>query len=301
MEYLGLSIKNKALKPTYCTASLKFNNHSLDGNILSIIIAYQYFQKTNDIQFLKIYYKKILKVLKFLLRNEDDDGLLIEGSCNGWMDTIKKRGKVLYTNVLYYEALTNLSFLGKIMGDKKLLSFIKNKSLELGNNINKMFWNGAYYIDYIYKKEGGNFFSTDGNVLAIIFKIADKEKGVLIEDFILKNSLNKFPLKTNFPSYPLRKMALRRFVSGMAYSQNNYASWLWLGCFNTLAQFQLGLKKEALIDFEKIARTIAKHKDIYETYTPSCAPYKGPFMGPISCFAWNAGLFLMLAKRVENL
>ena len=62
--------------------------------------------------------------------------------------------------------------------DKRFEETCKNRDL-LKLQINEKFWNGQYFSDWIHKGKVNNYFSTDGNLLAILWGIADKKQSKL--------------------------------------------------------------------------------------------------------------------------
>jgi len=69
--------------------------------------------------------------------------------------------------------------------------------------INELFWQGAHYIDYIDNENTANYFSSDGNMLAILWGIADKEKGEKIEECLHVYDMDSpIPTQCVHPKYP---------------------------------------------------------------------------------------------------
>ena len=60
---------------------------------------------------------------------------------------------------------------------------------EIKKQINALFWTGNYYVDWIHKKPH-NYLCTDGNVLAIIFDVADEAQSIAIQ-----NQMKEFQMK----------------------------------------------------------------------------------------------------------
>ena len=127
-----------------------------DSEILFVLGVMKYVLKTNDQQFFNDHRKKIKKALSYVEDHLMKDGLAIGGD---WRDTrLDLDDKFLLTNNCFlYEAYL-------LLGEK-------NKADSVKENINKKFWNGKYYRDYL----GVNNFDTLGNALAILFGIAPSE------------------------------------------------------------------------------------------------------------------------------
>ncbi len=129
------------------------------------------------------------KAVKWLMGHDDQDLLLEEKGYSTWQYNVKKKGKALYPNVCYSHSLFCLSELFGALGTKNKEKEYKKPSEEVTKKLDKTFWNGEDYNDWIDEKIH-KVFSTDGNVPAIMWNIADIEKGKRIE-----NSLDRFGIK----------------------------------------------------------------------------------------------------------
>lgn len=103
------------------------------------------------------------------LQKYERNYFLHEGIFANWADVIVKTGTVLYTNVLYAEALKNFSEICALSNKSDLSEAYKQKYILLKEKINGDFWNGDYYIDWINEGKKYNYFSTDGNILAMLY------------------------------------------------------------------------------------------------------------------------------------
>ncbi|MGF3555306.1 MAG: trehalase family glycosidase, partial [Thermoplasmatota archaeon] len=137
------------------------------------------------------------------LYNKNDWGFVREDAYCSWADSIKKQGFVLYTNALYYKALLDFSEINAILNKKQEAKNYYEKAIELKKRINKCFWKNkkGFYSDFL--PEGKNYFLTEGNLLAILFDIADLERSKKIIRYIDNKKINSpVPSKTNHPKYP---------------------------------------------------------------------------------------------------
>ncbi len=296
LKYLGIKIKRKSIQPKYAGAYIF---PALDPNILFVIVCHRYFKKSGDLDFLKTNFEKIFQALQWLEKFEAD-GFLQEKIFANWMDVIVKRGAVLYTNVLYFDALNAFAKICVSLNKKELSDKYSARAEKLKKIINEKFWNGKYYIDWMDGNKKYDYFSTDGNVFAIYFEVSDAEKTKKIIARIEKDKLDEIPMKTNFPNYPWWRVALRMYLIGTSGYQNNYASWLWLGCIYAIALKNSGYNQEANKIEDKITKKIEEFQKVYEIYTPDGAPYRGWFWKSAATFAWSSGLYLWMNKILEN-
>jgi len=296
LNYLRIKIRRKYLKPIYRGA---YVYRALDPNILFVVTCYKYIKKSNDLDFLRKNFDAISRAVEWLKRYEKEK-LLQEGIFANWMDVIIKTGAVLYSNVLYAEALNNFSEICGLLDKTDMAADYLKKHQSLKEKINKEFWNGGYYIDWISKNKKYDYLATDGNVLAMLFGISNQEQNKKIISHIEDFGLDKIPLKTNYPSYPWWRAALRLYIVGIPGYQNNFASWLWLGCCYAVALDKNGFKEKAEIIYQKVSSKIEEYGGVYEMYTPDGAPYMGWFWKGAASFAWSAGLYLWMSKILNK-
>jgi len=290
LEYAGLKIKRKELKPKYAGA---YVFPALDPNLLFVVACHKYFEKTSDAEFLRRNFESITKAMRWLDKFENDS-FLHEHIFANWMDVIVKRGAVLYSNVLYFAALEACGKICAVLDKKEESDTYADKAQNLKDKINAKFWNGEYYIDWINGGKKYDYFSTSGNIMAILFSLASKERADGIMRMIQEHNLDLIPLRTNFPSYPWWRVALRMYLIGTPGYQNNYASWLWLGCVYAVALKNNGYEEEARKIKNKITRKIEEFQKVYEIYAPDGQPYRGWFWKSAATFAWSSGLYLWL-------
>lgn len=293
----GWRIKGR-LRPRYIED--KVQSYPRDQNSLFIISALEYVKRAKDYGFLKKYFKNFEMVLKWNFSNDPDKDLLMEESFYAtWADSLRKRGKVLYTNVLNYKATLDFSGMCRILNKKEKQKEYYEIAQKIKRKINEIFWNGEYYIDWTdWKRE--NFFSADGNILAILYGVADKNKAKSIMRFIKKHKLEDFTLRTNFPKYGFWKIALSVRLGGVP-DYHNGMRWLWLGCIDVLAKLKIGMKKEARSLLTKIAEKICEYDMVYEVYEKDGRPIYRFIYKSEAPFAWSSALYILAYEKLKNL
>ena len=78
-----------------------------DSNSLCLILAEKYLKESHDLTFISTYFDQLKRIVDWNFAKEQDpdqDGLIEQGPYACWMDSLKKRGKVMYTNVLHFKA-----------------------------------------------------------------------------------------------------------------------------------------------------------------------------------------------------
>ena len=277
----------------------EFLSTSFDPTSLFIMAVWQYYRHTLDKDFLKKSFKAVYHAITWNQVNDiDGDGLIEAPVLSDWMDSILKKGDLLNINVIHQKALDNFASICRVLGKEKEAQNFENLSRKSKSRINEIFWNGSYYVDWIDKGKVGGF-SSDGNVLAILFGIADEKQSLAILETIEEYKLDKeTPLKTVYPLYQSKQIAFHYRLFGLAGYHNKYI-WLWLACLNALNKFRLGKKTEAFDDLEKIAKIIVKYKVVYEIYTDKGEPVETLFYSSERPFAWNAACFIYAVKSME--
>src|SRR5574339_198282 len=101
-SYLGREQPNEMpLKPKYLSGH---GAPSLDGQSLLVIAALAYVQETGNSAFLENHWDELKAAMRWLenyRRGPEEDPLLHQGAFADWADSIARRGRVLYTNVVY--------------------------------------------------------------------------------------------------------------------------------------------------------------------------------------------------------
>lgn len=286
---VGIVLKKKKRYPLY---SFDFNNKTtLDQNSLLIILSYEYYKKTGD----KIFLSKNLDLLKKImdwnfLNDKDDDLLIEEEGLSNWADSVRKKGKVLYTNVCHCHAL-------KCMYELSKTKTYLDKYEKVKKKINELFWSGEHYIDWIDEKKQYNYFSTDGNILAVLWDIADKEKSNHIEEASHVFEVHDVPSECVHPRYPKKHISLPLKLIGLG-DYHNGLSWMWLGCISAVAKKKVRREKDAKELIKKIEQIILKHNSVYEVYDNKGNPVKRLFYKSEFPFAWSAGLFVYAYNKI---
>ncbi len=296
LAYFGITPKKRV--PIYTIDKSKFP--PVTQNSLFIVAFLEYIMKTNDLEYLKNNIQKVEKILLWNFINDKDNDLLVEENeyCN-WADSIKKKGKVLYTNVCHCHALNCMSDLFKIAGDKKKQAYYLEKHNEVKGKINELFWSGEHYIDWIDEGRHYNYFSTDGNILAILWDVADKEKAIRIEEASHIFDINDVPSACVHPFYPMKLVSPELRLIGLG-DYHNGVSWLWLGCINALAKDKIGMKKEAVEILNKMSDIIIKENGVYEIYENNRSPVNRLIYKAEYPFAWSSGLFVYAIKKIKS-
>lgn len=324
--YFKVRVKRKNPRPIY-TSPIKFL-FSFDDNLLFVIAFCKYIEVTQDTEFAKKYFPIVEKALTFYKKKSlIQSDLLYEKGLANWQDTIFKRGYVLYTNALWYEAVrrfeeikqkdqlvTNCHFdrsgvpmsganrdgaewRNPCRGVRKDLEI--PSSQQIRKQIQQKFWisQKEYFADSVSRKsKKQEYFDLAGNVLTLLFGIAEKEQvdKVLDKIMTLKSKEEKLH-RLNDPLYPWWKISPAAYFVGIRDYQNGI-SWSWIEALTMVVLFKyrrIDQGEENLKDFSEV---ILKNGHVHETYYPDGRPYDHRFWKSAVPFAWGAGLMLWAVK-----
>jgi len=286
--------KNIENKPTY--ASDAVGSVTVDQNSLAVIAAHDYWQTTQDHNFRESHLDRLINLVEWNL-DQGLDYAMIQPPHSDWVDSLAKRGKVLYTNALHFHSLNCLT---------KLIDFTGNggkyeiASDCLKGEINKDFWNRNFYTDWIDtngKRNGG--FDTAGNMLAIVYGLADEKRVNQILDYMTESTdiLNYVPclsndidLPKNLVAWHLKPIGLRDYHIRMP--------WSWLSPVAAVAMQQASRDEPAKEIINSMGDKIIEHNDVYEVYERDGTPLNRSFYKSEQPFAWASGLFIWACHEI---
>ncbi len=271
----------------------------IDSTALYVVSLTAYLRKTQDKEFAAKMFLSSKKAVEFLLtKDRNNDSLIEERVFANWAETVLKFGRVLYTNCCFYKALKDFSFVCEMLGKQGLQARFERLAHQTKDRINQSFWEGNYYIDWIDFRRH-DFFSTDGNLLAIDFGIADKAQSQMILNKIKQHRMNRIPLKTNWPLYPLWRIP-PTLLPLLEYNYHNGFNWPWLGCLNAIALHKVGWKQEAKQTLKSVASLINQNGIVHEVFDDKGKPVNGLFLKSERPFAWNAGFFIRAVNEING-
>jgi glycogen debranching enzyme len=267
---------------------------SIDSSLWFIIGEHIYKKRFGDNVF-KDHEKQIEKAAEWLsYQDMGEDGMIEQLPTTDWQDAFPhKYGHCINTQALYYKVLKLLKKDRKAEELKKKVNEDKEDSL----------WNGEFYYAWRWKnhnkyREIGEWFDSLGNLLAIVFGLADEDKSERILKYIEKNKINfPFPVKAIYP--PIKKGSKDwrdYFMDCDAKNEWHYLNggiWGFIGGFYVLALIKQGKIKEAEKQLEKLAKHELKG-NFPEWTNPKTRESHGKLQ------AWSAGMYILAYKSFKN-
>ncbi len=272
---------------------------SIDSSLWYIIGMYSYSKRYNDKSLLRKYKKNINKALLWVDYQDSGKDMLPEQQpTTDWQDAFPhKYGHVLNTQALYYAALKLL----KRSKAKKIKNLINGKIRKDLDFFNHKY---GFYLPWIWKSHDGireeaHWFDSLGNLLMIVFDVADKPKGKKILEYIEKHKINKpYPVKALYP--PLRKGTkqwkryFEKCEAKLPYHYLNGGIWPYIGGFYILALIKYKKFKEAEKELKKLAESCLKGKTFPEWLDGKTGKPYGKYQ------AWDAGMYILAYESLKK-
>jgi glycogen debranching enzyme len=266
---------------------VKADFESIDSSLWFIMGEYVYKKRYGDELFSK-HQKNIEKALVWLsYQDMEEDDLLEQLPTTDWQDAFPhKYGHTINTQALYYQVLG----LARKLEKQKRLKFNLEKTKD------KKLWNGDFYYAYRWKnhnkyKELGDWFDSLGNLLVIVFGLADNEKSNKIINYIWDKRIDlPYPVKSIFPPIDKGSRYWEDYYmdceAGKPFHYLNAGIWPYIGGFYILALIKLRKFKEAERALEKLAEEVLKG-NFPEWIDPTNKKMHGKLQ------AWDAGMYIL--------
>ena len=286
------------LKPKYLSGH---GAPSLDGQALLIIAALAYTQETGNISFLEDHWdglKAAMRWLESYRRGPEEDALLHQGAFADWADSIARRGRVLYTNVVYWKALSEMAIAATRLNlQQESVSYFVRAERVL-RAINRFFWRSD--LGYFVTSDELTQLSSDGNLLAIAWGLAKPEQAKSILKVMEEAKMAEpVPTRVTYPSYPRQLIALENLLGGMA-TYHTSASWLWIGAWHIIALVRTSQMEEAQKLVSRMLEVIVRDRQVHEVHALNGRPLSSIWYTPEAPLTWNAGMVIYACQIFES-
>lgn len=285
------------LKPKYSSGH---GGPSLDGQALLVIAALAYTQESGNHEFLKDDWGKLRAAIGWLgnYRKGDDDPLLHQGVFADWADSIARHGRVLYTNVVYWKALSEMAIAANQLNLHEEAVEYFDQAENVLRAINRHFWRED--LGYFITSDDLLHLSSDGNLLAIAWGLAKPEQAQSILKVMERARMAEpVPTRVTYPSYPRHLIALENLLGGVA-NYHTDASWLWIGAWHVIALVKSGQMEAAQIVLSRILNVILQDRQVHEVHGPNGKPLSSMWYTAEAPLTWNAGMILYACYVFEN-
>ncbi len=276
---------------------------SIDSSLWFIIAHYIYRERYKDFSFFRKNQKKIKKAITWLAyQNMGEDEMLEQLPTTDWQDAFPHRyGHTINSQALWYHVLN-------LIKDKKLAGKLKKKVNESKDD---KLWNGNFYLPWRWKnhnkyQERGEWFDTLGNLLAIIFNLAEKNQSEKILSYIKKNGIAKpFPMKAIYPPIKRGSKDWQDYFldaeSGKSWHYLNAGIWTYIGGFYVCALVKMKKFKEAERQLQKLAEANMKNDGNFAEWLHGQTGEIGKSQaGEESYQGWNAAMYIVAHESVKK-
>lgn len=275
---------------------------TVDSTLWFIIGQYEFASRFKDNSLLNKNKRQIEKAFFWLeCQDTGEDGLPEQQPTSDWQDAFPHRyGHTINTQALYYHALT---LAGKNKQAKKLKETINCDP-------DKGLWNGRFYFAYKWKNhnkypETGDWFDTLGNLLAIVFGLAEDWQAEEILCYIKQNKINQpFPIKCLYP--PIKKGSKNWYDyfydcgADKPYYYLNGGIWPYIGGFYIAALVKMKRFDEAEKQLEKLAEAnLQGNGSFWEWLDGKTGLPEKEKTRVCKNQAWSAGAYVYAYKSVQ--
>ena len=286
------------LKPKYISGH---GAPSLDGQGLIVIAALAYTQEIGDVRFLESHWDQLQAAMRWLegyRKLASEDPLLYQGAFADWADSIARHGRVLYTNVVYWKALSEMAIAATRLNLHEEAAEYSEQAQNVLRAINAHFWRPD--LGYFVTSEELSQLSSDGNLLAIAWDLATREQAESILGVMEKARMAEpVPTRVTYPSYPRHLIALENLLGGVA-NYHTDASWLWIGAWHVIALVKTGHMEAAQTLVSRILNVIVQDRQVNEVHGPNGKPLSSMWYTAEAPLTWNAGMILYACHIYEN-
>ena len=278
---------------------------SIDSTLWYIIGHYVYQEKYKDSSLINKYKNNIAKSFQWLeYQDTGEDEMPEQQPTSDWFDAFPHRyGHTINTQALYYKTLK----LSRKNKQAKKLKQVVNKNKDDALWDNKL----RFYLPYRWKnhgqyKEEGDWFDSLGNLLAIIFELADKNQSEKILQYIEKNSINKpYPIKCIYPPINSKSKYWYDYFKDCEakekYHYSNAGIWTYIGAFYVLALIKMKKFKEAKIQLKKLAEANMQNNGNFAEWLHGQTGKIGKSQSGTEGFqGWNAGMYIVAYQSVKQ-
>lgn len=273
---------------------------SLDGQALLVVAALAYSRETGDTAFLEEHWGHLAASMGWLRKYRKgprDDPLLHQGAFADWADSIARHGRVLYTNVVYWKALSEMAIAATGLGFHREAVEYYVQAERVARAVQRSFWRDE--LGYFMTSDELGHLSSDGNLLAIAWGLATRQQAESVLQVMDRLRMAEpVPTRVTFPSYPIHLVALENLLGGMA-SYHTDASWLWIGAWHVIALVKVGRMEQAQKLVNRMLKVIVKDRQVNEVHAPDGRPLSSLWYTPDAPLTWNAGMIIYACHIFE--
>ena len=306
----------------------------IDSSLWYIVGEYYHYMVTGNRRVLQSAWTSLERALLWLRYQDSNEcGLLESHEAMDWADLFANRYNVLYANVLYYAAWKCMGHMADALG-MNAESFFRSAE-DVRRKVNTLLWIGReepkdwtwlkherkewfyvlkrvetelverpFYLPYMAFRDYADRFDTLGNLLAIVFGVADADKAAKILNYIDGCGLNEpFPVRAVYPVINPGDKDWREYYRVRNINQphhyHNGGAWPFIGGFYVTALVQAGRMVEAEQQLAKLGAMNQRGKHREWEFNEWFHGQSGRPMG-FGGQSWSAAMFVFAHDAVER-
>jgi glycogen debranching enzyme len=302
------------------------NAGSVDSNLWYILGHYVNYKERGDVPFLRGHWRSLEQALLWL-RYQDSNGcgLLEVHEAADWADLLANRFNILYDNVLWYAALRAMAAMADALGEEgggyaAMASDVRHKlrivlwvgpenSEEWGpscpghaewkctlSQVDPVLIKRPFFLPYMAFRDYGDYCDVFGNLLAILFGVANPAQEHRILDYLYQIGIAEpYPVRVLHPVIHPGSKDWREYYRNnnlnLPDQYHNGGIWPFVGGFYVAVLVKAGHLEEARKHLEKLAEINRLGTSQEWEFNEWCHGRTGRPMG-YPHQAWSAGMFI---------
>ncbi|HLF89483.1 MAG TPA: amylo-alpha-1,6-glucosidase [Anaerolineales bacterium] len=308
------------------------NAGSVDSNLWFILGHLFEFRHSGDTTFLETQWTALERALLWL-RYQDSNGcgLLEVHEAADWADLLANRFNVLYDNVLWYATLRAMGEMARGLGKDsqpydEMAADVRHKLRlvlwvgpenqdEWGPNcpghtewthtlsqVDPVLVKRPYFLPYVAFRDFGDYCDVFGNLLAILFEVANPAQEKRILDYLYQVGIaDPYPVRVLHPVIHPGNKDWREYYRNnnlnLPEQYHNGGIWPFVGGFYVAALVKAGWMDEARHQLEKLAEVNRLGIEVDWEFNEWCHGRSGHPMG-YPHQAWSAGMYVFAYHAV---
>jgi len=310
------------------------NAGSVDSNLWYILGHYIEQRTVGDVEFLREYWPSLERALLWL-RYQDSNGcgLLEVHEAADWADLLANRFNILYDNALWYAALRAMSEMAKALRVDG--QHYEEMACDVRHKIRIVLWVGPesqgewgpscpghtewkhtlsqvdpvlvkrpFFLPYVAFRDFGDYCDVFGNLLTILFGIANPAQEKRILDYLYQVGIaDPYPVRVLHPVIHPGNKDWREYYRNnnlnLPDQYHNGGLWPFVGGFYVAALVKAGRRELAAQVLEKLAEVNRQGVDEEWEFNEWCHGATGRPMG-YPHQAWSAGMYVFAHRCVQE-
>lgn len=310
------------------------NAGSVDSNLWFIVGHDLQFKTFGDTEFLRAHWASLEQALLWL-RYQDSNGcgLLEVHEAADWADLLANRFNILYDNVLWYASLRAMAAMARALGVDG--AHYDTLADDVRHKIRIVLWVGTenadewsatcpghtewkhtlsqvdpvlvkrpFFLPYVAFRDFGDYCDVFGNLLAILFGVANPAQVKRILDYLHQVGIAEpYPVRVLHPVIHPGNKDWREYYRNnnlnLPDQYHNGGIWSFVGGFYVAALVKAGRMKEATHQLEKLAEVNRQGVDAEWEFNEWCHGQTGRPMG-FPHQAWSAGMYVLAYRAVRD-